>query len=100
MQNGKTEKNLMYMNGKRKCALECGHSSLYGAVKNIVTGKNSMSNSDICYAGGAFPIRVQREWKYTICVSGLHEGKDHELIVRALSHMLQKEMTPFPYRMI
>ena len=40
-------------------------------------------------ACGAFPIRVGDEWVATIAVSGLSNGEDHELIVRALEQALK-----------
>lgn len=100
LQNGKTERNLLYMNGKRNCALKCGHSSLYGAVENSLKEHSEQSDLNCCYTGGAFPIRVKGEWKFTVSVSGLHEGKDHELIIRALSIMKRIPVSDFPYRMI
>ena len=38
-----------------------------------------------CPAGGAFPIRVGDDRVATLAVSGLHDGLDHELCVRALA---------------
>ncbi len=86
MMDGKTEKNEMYMLGKRQCVLDTAHSSAW----TYIAGK-----IDSCYeawwndgkhavSGGAFPIRVNGERKAVVMVSGLHEGKDHELLVRAL----------------
>ena len=41
---------------------------------------------------GAFPIRDERGTLLaTLCVSGLHEGLDHELAVRALAEAEGKE---------
>lgn len=42
--------------------------------------------------GGAFPIRVGDAWVATLAVSGLHEGKDHELCVRALARALGRAL--------
>lgn len=100
LQNEKTERNVLYMNGKRNCALKCGHSSLFGAVENILKDVPELSDMNCCYTGGAFPIRVNGKWKFTVAVSGLHEGKDHELIVRALYAMKGIPVQSFPYRMI
>lgn len=100
LQNGKNERNLLYMNGKRNCAKKCGHSSLYGAVQNSLKDVPVQSDMNCCYTGGSFPIRVNGEWKFTVSVSGLHEGKDHELIVRALSQLKGIPVQAFPYRMI
>lgn len=48
-------------------------------------------DSAAIFAGGAFPLHVGDELVATISVSGLHEGKDHELVVRALSRALGLE---------
>ena len=47
-------------------------------------------------ACGAFPIRVGDEWVATLSVSGLHEGLDHELVVRALQNVLGVEVPAYP----
>ncbi|MDO4807274.1 MAG: heme-binding protein [Coriobacteriales bacterium] len=39
---------------------------------------------EVVPSAGAFPVRVGEEWVATLCVSGLHDGKDHEHAVRAL----------------
>ena len=41
-------------------------------------------------ACGVFPIRVGDEWVATLCVSGLSDGLDHEVIVRALEQVLHR----------
>jgi predicted dehydrogenase/uncharacterized protein (UPF0303 family) len=93
----KTPRNLGFMEGKRRAALACGHSSLWAYVEPLVRGEQPPKPApDFVPTGGAFPIRVQGEWVATISVSGLHEGKDHELAVRALAQALGREAPPFP----
>lgn len=100
LQDGKTERNLRFIQEKRKCARAYGHSSLYGCVMHELKKDQNEEMRNCMHAGGAFPIRVSGKWKYTVSVSGLHEGKDHELIVRGLSEMLQKQPVLFPYKMV
>ena len=95
----KTPKNLLYMEGKRKAAKLSGHCSLWPYVEHELTGawqEMVAQVPEVLPVGGAFPIRVNGEWVATLMVSGLHEGKDHELAVRALSRVLQKEVPDFP----
>lgn len=99
MMDEKSERNIAFMEGKRKSALVCGHSSLWPYVENKLNGKWQelfVKGSGYGTSGGAFPIRVNGEWVATASVSGLHEGKDHELLIRAISRQLEKEVRMFP----
>ena len=100
LQDGKTEANLKYMNGKRSSAISCGHSSLYAYVAAVTSGHQPVFNETYCSSGGAFPIRINGKWKYTVTVSGLHEGGDHEIIIKALEIILKRKTDPFPYMMV
>ena len=78
--------------GKRAAALAAGHASPWAQLEAIASG-NALDEvwahvPEVCPACGAFPIRVGDEWVATIAVSGLHEGLDHEVIVRALEQVL------------
>lgn len=88
----KTEKNIMYAEEKHNAILEYGHSS---AWVNISTHIDHFELKDgVLPSGGAFPVFLQNgELAASILISGLHEGKDHELIVRALSEVLGR---PYP----
>ena len=55
---------------------------------------------EILPAGGVFPLRVQGEWTATLMISGLHDGKDHELAVRSLSRVLGVDVPEFPGKAI
>ena len=88
------------MEGKRTSAKECNHSSFYSYVSAVVEGRKPLFDQNHCSSGGAFPIRINGEWKYTIAVSGLHEGKDHEIIVRALEIFTKRKTESFPYMMV
>lgn len=101
--NSKKEKNTRYMLAKRKAARECGHNSFYPYVENRINGKWQ----DICdgengalACSGAYPIRVNNEWTYTLMVSGLHEGKDFELVLRGISEYLNKEIPVFSKKVV
>lgn len=77
----KTPKNDGYIDWKRRTALACGHSSLWAGLE-----PDGAAGAGIG-AAGAFPIRLAEDgcWVATLVVSGLHDGADHELVVRALS---------------
>ena len=79
--------NLMYAEGKKACVRDSGHSSAWVYAKTVKDGTYDYWLNDGVHAvsGGAFPLYVNGEITYIVRVSGLHEGKDHELIVRALS---------------
>lgn len=96
--NSKSMRNIRFMEGKRKAALISKHASIYPGIENKVTNK---LNPKISYengsipVGGAFPIRINNEWIATVLISGLHEGKDHELLVHAISKHLNKVVPDF-----
>lgn len=95
----KAPRNLGFMEGKRKAALASEHCSLWPYVEHALTGKWQEifdAYPQMLPCGGAFPIRVNGTWVATLAVSGLHDGKDHELMVRALSKALAVEVPPFP----
>ena len=87
----KSEKNLVYTDMKRKAMLKCGHSSVWSYVASRIpeTGYTDVMS------GGAFPIRL-KDGTHTasVLVSGLHEGKDHEIIIRAVSRQLGIDDVP------
>lgn len=95
MMDDKAARNLTFIEGKRRAALTCGHCSLWAYADHEVSGAwNELFDpaSGACPVGGAFPVRLAAgEWVATVSLSGLHEGKDHELVVRALCHMLGKQ---------
>lgn len=98
MMDSKDERNVGYMEGKRAAAKKCGHSSLWAYVDHAVHGAWQDMFDDIpryMPCAGAFPIRVGNDWTATLMVSGLHEGQDHELIVRALGTILDVSVPEF-----
>ena len=99
----KAPRNFTFIDGKRKTAVACGHCSLWAYVEHELNGAwEKLFNQSPPYilSGGAFPIRVQDAWTATLAVSGLHNGKDHELVVRALSRMLGRTVPDFPGVMV
>ena len=79
--------NLMYAEGKKACVADTGHSSAWVYAKTMKDGTYAdwLTDGRHVISGGAFPLYVNGEITYIVQVSGLHEGKDHELIVRTLS---------------
>ena len=91
MADDKAERYHRYIDGKRLAALGCGHSSLYVEAAHEVDGSFAWMYADDAPewpGAGAFPIRVGDAWVATVSVSGLHEGRDHELAVRALEEAI------------
>ncbi len=93
----KAPRNQVFAEGKRQASLAVGHASLWAFVAHELDGScqdlfdrgtpERMGEADFaCPVAGALPIR-DREGRLlaTLCVSGLHEGRDHELAVRALA---------------
>ena len=101
--NSKTSANCTYMEGKRKACEESGHSSAYVYVANQLHGEYRHMFEQFpayCPSAGAFPVRTGGSLSAVISVSGLHEGKDHELIIRALEQKLHLNIGEFPYQLV
>lgn len=99
----KDEHNIVYAEGKRRLAKKIGHSSFYAVVENELHHTYEDFIHDVslyCPSAGAFGLIVHGEWRYTIEVSGLHEGEDHELIVNALYHLKGLKVPSFPYKIV
>lgn len=91
----KDERNLLFAEGKRQAALAAGHAGPWAQLEATITGDLDTIWSrvpDEVPACGAFPIRVGDDWVATIAVSGLHDGLDHEVILRALERTLKVEV--------
>ena len=87
----KGERNLQFAEGKRQAALAAGHAGPWSQLEAVVAGDVSQvwaKVPDVVPACGAFPIRVGDEWVATIAVSGLSNGEDHEIILRAFEQAL------------
>ena len=86
-------RNVVFALGKRAAARKAGHASPWAQLVAAAEGTDSASVwdgvPDEVPACGAFPIRVGDEWVATLCVSGLSDGADHEVIVRALEETLR-----------
>ncbi|MCR5796102.1 MAG: Gfo/Idh/MocA family oxidoreductase [Solobacterium sp.] len=103
MMDSKSERNIVYAEGKRQASLLSGHASIWPHVKHSLDGSYEElfeKMPQVLPVGGAFPVTVNGERAATICVSGLHEGKDHELIVRTLYRYLGKEKRDFPFMLV
>lgn len=99
----KSQRNFDFMEGKRNVSKYTKHSSLYAVIRNNILGDYEEIMKDFskyCPSGGSFPIIVKNEWRYTILTSGLHDGKDHELIVNTLYEYKHLAIPVFPYQMI
>lgn len=96
--DSKRPANYDYADGKRRAALRLGHCSLWGWTQAQLDGtpQNELFAHGDMPVAGAFPIRVGDDWVATLCVSGLHEGLDHELLVRGLSQVLGRQVRAYP----
>ncbi len=85
----KAPRNYEFIEGKRAAVLASGHASVWRQVELKLAGKEDeiFATPGQMPAAGGFPIRLQGtdEIVATCVVSGLHEGLDHELVVRALT---------------
>jgi len=89
--DSKDERNLLFADGKRHSALKAGHAGPWSQLQATIDGDLGQvwaNVPDEVPACGAFPIRVGDEWVATIGVSGLMDGLDHEVILRALEQVL------------
>lgn len=87
--DSKSPRNYGFIAGKRGASLDCNHSSAWLWGSMVLAGKRDElfdRAPTILPSAGAFPIRLadSDEVVATLCVSGLHEGLDHELMIRAL----------------
>lgn len=95
----KAPRNYGFAEGKRRASLASGHASVWGFVDHAITSPDTeLFTADTVGmpVAGAFPIRVGDELVATACVSGLHEGRDHELVVRALEKVLGVKVPALP----
>ncbi len=91
----KKQRNLNFASAKRNAVLATGHSSLLAlaeACEGNIPDAMLKEDEEIIPVGGAFPIFVKGVHTATIAVSGLHQGKDHEIIVRALEEYLDIDL--------
>lgn len=77
---------------KTKTVMDSGHSSLYTFYMKAVnpTFVEWEKTDEYAICGGGFPIFQNNQLKGAICVSGLDHLADHELIIAALTKLLQK----------
>lgn len=85
----KNERNITYAEGKHNAVKEYGHSSAWVNVASHTEGFTLREG--VLPSGGCFPVYLtDGTLAASVMVSGLHEGKDHELIVRAISEVTGK----------
>ncbi len=86
----KAERNFVFCSKKHEALLEQGHSSAYMYVSEEIKGNSSN------YSGGSFPIYdLENNLVASVLVSGLHEGKDHHIIISSLEKVLNKATISF-----
>ncbi len=91
----KNAKNLQYAEGKHQCIYHYGHSSAWANIA-LRMHQIEFDMQKGLPSSGAFPLRNQNgDLLASILVSGLHEGKDYEIIIRALEIVFQKGVKSF-----
>lgn len=97
LRDGKIQRHIQYMQGKRQTSKDTRHSSAWAFVKSKIDQIYYSWTSDGIHvvSGGAFPVSVNGRLYAYVAVSGLHEGKDHELIVNALQKVTGKKCPVF-----
>ncbi|KUP25916.1 heme-binding protein [Paenibacillus sp. DMB5] len=101
--DSRSQRNIDFAQGKRNTVLKTGHCSLWALAQELSIGgldEVFNENSQCIPVGGAFPIYVNSELVATICVSGLREGMDHQVIIDALGNYLNKEVPEFRGKLI
>jgi len=100
--DSKGDRNLQFAAGKKNACIRYGHSSFYAFVKEIVDNntKDLFPSMEMIQAAGAYPVFVDGNMEAVIAVSGLSNGDDHRLIVKALSELLGKEYIPFSKQIV
>ena len=90
--NTKKQRNFNFAEAKARTVLKTGHCSLW-ALAAACAGVDADASLREVFApdsgclpvGGAFPVYVGDALAAVIAVSGLHEGKDHEAVIRGLA---------------
>lgn len=96
--DSKSQKNITYASLKRNTVLKTGHSSFWKLVHDVVENQSIetiFGDQSYLPVGGAFPLYTGEKHVATLAISGLHEGLDHELIVKALCRYLNKDVCNF-----
>lgn len=96
----KGTRNLDFAAGKIAETLATGHASCWRQIEALKAGEDLEAlfaeAPERLASAGAFPIRADDEIVAAVGVSGLHEGLDHEAIVRALEQVLGRSVRRFP----
>ena len=91
----KAERNYVFAEMKRQCVLQYHHSSAWCYVAN------QLGMIDVQTSGGSFPVLLQDgTCTATVSVSGLHEGKDHTVILAALENIFHKKTVKFEKELV
>lgn len=96
----KGERNLSIARAKIAASRASGHAAPWASLEAIATGSPleavwATAPREIAGCGG-FPIYAGGTLAGVVGVSGVHNGGDHEVIVRALEHVLGKRVSRFP----
>ncbi len=93
--NGASLDNEMWIMRKNKSVKRFGHSSYFLGRKLALEGKSMeerhmISEQEYAFHGGSFPIILKNTGIIgTMCISGLAQEDDHQLVVDTLTRFLQ-----------
>ena len=91
----KAERNYVFAEMKRQCVLQYHHSSAWCYVAN------QLGMIDVQTSGGSCPVLLQDGTSTaTVSVSGLHDGKDHAVILAALENIFHKKTVKFEKELV
>lgn len=94
----RSARNLNFAMAKAETVRKTGHCSLWAlAQEEVIGGLTALfeESSGCLPVGGAFPIFVGSEVTAIVTTSGLHQGHDHEAVVKALCAMQSKPLPPY-----
>jgi uncharacterized protein GlcG (DUF336 family) len=86
---GTSERNIDFAKGKAMCALHNGCSSLH-VLADLADEKNiAIQEGDLPVAGGT-AICTEKGCRYAVGLSGLKDGKDHQILIRGIASYLKR----------
>lgn len=83
------KKEDMWLKRKENAVRATGHSSLYYKLC-LENYPELAQSSDYAKSGGGFPIYENGVCTGAICISGLSQNEDHELIIECLQELMEE----------
>lgn len=92
LMEGTTDFHIWWMDRKQRVVERTHNSSLYMAVikEHFPNKKWYEDEKKYAFCGGAFPIKVNGEYKGMAIVSGLTDIEDNEIVTQAIKRFLEE----------